>query len=137
MFETMKIIHMVCLFGGGAAMIGNGILMAKVMRAGGPPPAIVGETMKNLGMTGLASVVLLWITGGVMTWQMGAAIDLEFALKLIGAAVVLGAVSIISILSARAEKAGTPPPVTTIKKLSRLSQIGVLTAVVFAVLAFN
>ncbi len=77
MFETMKIVHMFALMGGGAAMIGNGILMAKVMRAGGPPPEMVATTMKTIGIIGLASVVLLWITGGVMAAQLDQAITPE------------------------------------------------------------
>lgn len=137
MFETMKIIHMLSLFGGGAAGIGNAVLMAKVMRAEGPPPAYVRETMKNLGMTGLASIVLLWVTGIVMSAQLQIAPNWEYWVKLIGAALVLGIVSTMSILAARAEKAGTPPPLPTIKKLSRIAQGGALVAVVFGVLAFN
>ena len=63
MFELMKIIHMLALLGGGAAMIGNGLLLKKVMNSDGPPPEMVSTTMRTLGMVGLASIVLLWITG--------------------------------------------------------------------------
>lgn len=137
MFETMKIIHMFALMGGGAAMIGNGILMMRVMKSGGPPPDMVAGTMKVLGMTGLASIVLLWLTGIVMSLGEGYEIGWEYALKLIGAAVVLGAVSMMSMAAARAEKAGTPPDLKRMKMLASVARGGVLVAIIFAVTAFN
>ena len=59
MFELMKIVHFLALMGGGAAMIGNGLLMKKVMQAAGPPPDMVSATMKVIGMIGLVSILLL------------------------------------------------------------------------------
>ena len=137
MFETLKIIHMLALLGGGAAMIGNGILMKKVMSGEGPPPPMVSSTMQILGMTGLASILLLWITGGWMSAQMGYAIDWEYGLKLIGAAMVLGSVSPMSIVAARAAKAGGPPNFALTKRLATIARIGLLLAIIFAVTAFN
>ena len=137
MFETMKIIHMLGLMGGGAAMIGNGLLMKRVMSAGAPPPDMVASTMRVLGFVGLASIVLLWLTGIVMTLQLGVAFDASYLIKLIGAAVVLGAVSTMSIHSANAAKAGGPPNFQLMKRMASFARIGVLVAIIFAVLVFN
>ena len=137
MFELMKIVHFLALMGGGAAMIGNGLLMKKVMQAAGPPPDMVSATMKVIGMIGLVSILLLWITGVVMTAQLGVGLDWEFAAKLIGATLVLGSVSAMSILSARAAKAGGPPDFAKMKMLASVARIGVLIAIIFAVTLFN
>jgi hypothetical protein len=137
MFETMKIIHMLALLGGGAGAIGNGVLLVKVMKGEGPPPPMVQESMKIIGMTGLVSIILLWVTGIIMVSQTGRGIDWEFAVKLIGAAMVLGTVSWLSLLSARAAKAGTPPPMQFMKQLASIARIGLLLAIIFAVTAFN
>ena len=137
MFELMKIIHMLALLGGGAAMIGNGLLLKKVMNSDGPPPEMVSTTMRTLGMVGLASIVLLWITGLVMMSQTLYPMDWQYILKLIGAALVLGAVSMMSMASARAAKAGTPPDLKRLKTLASVSRGGVLIAIIFAVTVFN
>ena len=139
MFETLKIIHMLALFGGGAAGIGNGILMARVMASGAPPDPIVADSMTKLGKTGLASVILLWVTG-IWMYQMSyadAALGWEFWVKLIGATVLLVAIVSMSVLAARAAKSGQPPDRQRIKMLSRSTAAGAVVAVIFAVTTFN
>lgn len=137
MLIALKIVHFFCLFGGGAAMMGNGILMRKVMAAGGPPDPMVADTMKRLGMIGLASIVLLWITGISMLLMGSATPNWPFYIKLISAAVVLVAVVMISMTASKAERAGQPPDFSKMKKLSLYSSAGAALAVVFAVGAFN
>lgn len=137
MLIALKVIHFFCLFGGGAAMMGNGILMRKVMASGGPPDPMVADTMKRLGMIGLASIVLLWITGIIMMLTGNATPEWPFYVKLIAAAVVLVAVVTISMTAAKAERTGQPPDFSKMKKLSLYSSTGAALAVVCAVLAFN
>ncbi|MDJ1016583.1 MAG: hypothetical protein QNJ35_08740 [Paracoccaceae bacterium] len=137
MLTALKIIHFFCLFGGGAAMMGNGILMRKVMASGGPPGPVVADTMKRLGMIGLASIVLLWATGIVMLVISSAVFDWTLILKLLAAAVVLAAVVTMSLTSARAARENRPPNQDFMKRLSLASSASAALAVVFAVLAFG
>ena len=137
MLVILKIIHMFCLFGGGAAMMGNGLLMRKVMAAGGPPPEMVSDTMKRLGRIGLGSIVLLWVTGIWIMMINGGSPGAAFYIKLIAAAVVLGAVIMISRIAAQAEAAGTAPDLSRMKSISTVSAIAAALAVIFAVVAFN
>ena len=137
MYETMKIIHMLALMGGGAAMIGNGILMKELLTAEGPPPEMVKNTMRVLGMVGLASIFLLWISGGFMSAQFGYGLDALYSVKLIGATLVLGAVSLMSFHTTRAESTGSPPNAVWLKRLATVARFGVLVAVAFAVFTFN
>ncbi len=137
MLAILKIIHFFCLFGGGAASMGNGILMRKVMASGKPPEPLVADTMQRLGMIGLASIVLLWITGILMVLLYGAPANWTFYVKLLGAALVLGSVSLISLTAARARREGGAPDPLRMKLLSNLAAIGAAVAVIFAVIALN
>lgn len=138
MLAILKIIHFLCLFGGGAAGIANGMLMRRVMKADGPPPEMVPPVMKTLGKIGFASIILLWVTGLLMAGIGHGFGNLSalFWIKLIGATMTLGAVSMMTVLAAKAEGAGTPPPLARMKPLSHVASIGAFLAVIFAVLAF-
>ena len=137
MEDILKIIHMFCLFGGGAAMMGNGVLMRRLMASDGPPPDVVTEAMKRLGMIGLGSIVLLWITGIWMVINQGGTPGAVFYIKLIGAAVVLGGSVMLGRAAAKAEAAGQAPDPATMKPISTAVALGAAIATIFAVLAFN
>ena len=134
---ALKIVHFFCLFGGGAAMMGNGILMRKVMAASGPPDPLIADTMKRLGMIGLASIVLLWGTGIAMLLLGGVTPGWPFYVKLLAAAAVLAAVIMLSSTAAKAERSNQAPDFARMKMLSLVSSLGAALAVVFAVVAFS
>lgn len=138
LFAILKIIHMFGLYVGGAAGIGNGLLMAKVMKSDQPPPPYVGQVMGMIGKMGFVAIVLLWITGiGMMMLNGGiASVGLTFWVKLVGATLVLAAASMMTLIGIKAEKAGTPPDLKKIKSISRLAHVGLPLAVFFAVIAF-
>ena len=137
MFEAMKIIHILALMAGGAATIGNGLLMAQVARSGALAPKMVARVMRIFGMIGLVAILTLWASGAVMAPLAGHGMGAEYAIKLIGATVVLVMVASMSFLAARAGKSGVPPNQKTMKRLASVSRLGLLVAIVFAVLAFN
>lgn len=138
-FELLKIVHFFCLLAGGAASIGNTVLMLQVERSGGPPPPMVPKAMGIIANMGLGAIILLWITGVAMV-LIGidrAALDWMFYVKLAGAATVLGLVIWMTVLRSRAVAAGLPPPMARMKLLSRIAFAGLSVAIIFAVLAFG
>ncbi len=139
MFIFLKIIHMGALMGGAAAMVGNGILMARLMRAKAPPPDIVQDTMRILGMTGAISIALLWLSGLGMIWTMSGIPGPAWAfwIKLVGATIVLVTVAMMTRAAASAQKAGTPPDMARMHRLAQGARFGITLAVIFAVIAFN
>jgi len=137
MRDLLMMVHMFSIMGGGAAGIGNGILMTKVMAGGGPPPDIVRGTMKALGRVGLFSILLLWASGITMVLVGQVAFSTLFIIKLVGAAAVLGAVLALTAHTTKAEREKRPPNLKWMMKVARVSQLGVVVAVIFAVLAFN
>jgi hypothetical protein len=139
MLAVIKIIHLLCLFGGGASSIGNGLLLREVMAGSGPPPPAVARTMKTLAFIGLGAIVLLWVTG-LMLVVLGpgfGAFGWAFWVKLLAATLVLFSVSMINYLGAKARKAGRGPDPARIKPLSIAASVGAAAAVVFAVIAFR
>ncbi len=138
MFFALKIIHFFALLGGGAAAIGNGILMKRVIAHEGPPPPMVANAMGVIGKIGFASILLLWITGiAMLVMNAGTNLTWLFYVKLVGAAAVLVPVTMMSIHSAGAQKSGSAPDLNYLKTMSKIARAGVGIAIIFAVLAFN
>lgn len=139
MLIVLKILHMVALFAGGAASIGNGLLLKKVIAANAPPPPMVAQTMGIIGKIGFAAIVLLWLSGlamSVLVYDM-AALGWTYWVKLIGATLVLVPVSMMTAMALKAERSGTRPDLQQMKRLSSIARAGIAIAIVFGVIAFN
>lgn len=138
MLVLLKIIHMFGLYVGGAAGIGNGLLLSKTLKSGQPPSPVVGQVMRLIGRMGFVAIVLLWISGlGIIAvTDAWATLGWAFWVKLVGATLVLVAASIMTAMSIKAEKTGTPPDMKKIKAVSKLAHVGLPLAVIFAVIAF-
>lgn len=139
MDHAIKIIHILCLTGGGAAAIGNAVLMRNMLSEGGPPSELAMKSMRTLGLIGLGAIVLLWITG---VWMVVMRLSTDglgwaFYVKVAAATLVLGIGVILAYLAARARIEGRPPNPDVVRPLSILSFVGTITAVAFAVIAFG
>ncbi len=139
MFILLKIIHMFSLFAGGAAGIGNGILLKKVIDSKAPPPPLAAQAMGVIGKIGFLAVLLLWISGigMVATSYQLSTLTWAFWVKLVGATLVLVPVSMMTAHAISSEKAGTPPNLKHLKQLSGIARIGVALAIIFGVVAFT
>lgn len=138
MMIFLKLVHMVALFMGGGAVIGNGLLLRQLMANPGPPPAMVRTVMKALGMVGLAAIVLLWLSGlGIAYYKYGGlALGGWFYAKLVGATIVLVAVVMVTRIGMAAEKTGTPPDLQVMKRLAMIGRAGFALALIGAVVTF-
>ena len=139
MDQAIKIIHILCLMGGGAATIGNAVLMSNMLSEGGPPSELAMKSMRALGMVGLAAIVLIWITGIwlVLSQYAGGGLGWEFYVKVAAAAVILVCVGTLSYLGARAGIEGRPPNPDVMRPLSMIVFICTIAAVALAVIAFG
>lgn len=139
MLIALKLIHMVALFMAGGSVIGNGLLLRQVMANPGPPPPMVRSVMKVLGLTGLAAIVLLWLTGLGMALGVHGSLGLGgwFYAKLAGATVALLTVVLLARISVRAEKSGTPPDLQAMKRLAMAGRAGFALALIGAVVTFT
>ena len=141
MFVTLKIIHFLALLLGGAATIAPGILQRARARAGedGPPPPAMAIGLRVLGILGLVAILLLWITGLIMTnlGYDGAPLGIWFTIKLIAATVVLGISAALNLAAARAARSGTPPNPALAKSLTPILRGALLLAIVAAAVVFS
>jgi hypothetical protein len=139
MLILLKIIHMFSLFAGGAAGIGNGLLLKKVMASKAPPPPMVAQTMGIIGKIGFGAIVLLWLSGLGMTFASLdiAALNWMFWVKMVGATAALVPITMMTAMAQKAQRTGTPPDLMRMKSLASIARGGVAIAIIFGVLAFN
>ena len=139
MFLLLKMIHFFCLLAGGAASIGNMVLLLQIERNPGPPPPMVPKAMGIIANMGLGALVLLWLTGILMVLLGPGAAGLGWAfhMKRLGAAAAMGLVLYMTMLRRRADASGKPPNLARMKALGRATFAAVSVAIIFAVLSFN
>jgi hypothetical protein len=139
MFIFLKLVHMAALIMAGGAMIGSVLLMRQLMANPGPPPPIVRNVMKVLGPLGLVAIILLWLSGIGMAYMKYDGLDIGnwFSAKLVGATIVLVCVVTMSVIAIRAEKAGVPPDMQLMHKISLVSRGGLALALLSAVMQFQ
>lgn len=139
MFEVLKAVHLLCLLAGGAASLGNAVLLKRVIAAGAPPPPMVAEAMQVLARMGLGAIVVLWLTGIPLAVMTGAFATggLLFSLKLLAATFVLGLVSLMAWLRGQIAAGKRPPNPRLIGRLALIVRWLTVGAVVLAVLVFK
>ena len=141
MFVLMKILHMLALLGGGAASIAPGLLLRALSKTGhsGAPPAHAVMTFRILGIIGLFSILLLWISGIYMLsgGYDGADMSIWFALKLVAAATILGISAFLNLAAARAARGGTPLDPGLVRSMQSVVRGALLIAVILGVFVFS
>lgn len=139
MFEALKAVHLLCLLLGGAASLGNAVLLKRVMAAGGPPPPMVADAMQVLAKMGLGAIIVFWATGiplAVMTGAFATGGPL-FSLKLLLAAIVLVLVPLMTWLRLQMAAGKRPPNPALIGRLALIVRWLVVAAIVLAVWVFK
>lgn len=139
MFEALKAVHLLCLLLGGAASLGNAVLLKRVMASGGPPPPMVADAMQVLAKMGLGAILVLWATGiplAVMTDAFATGGPL-FSLKVLLAAIVLVLVPLMTWLRMQMAAGKRPPNPALIGQLALIVRWLVVAAIVLAVWVFK
>lgn len=139
MLEALKTIHLLCLMLGGAASIGNAVLLKRVMAAGAPPPPMVADAMKVLGNMGLGAILVLWVTGVPLAVMTGAFADGGgfFQLKLLAATAVLVIVPYMTWMRTQAAAGRRPMDAALMARLSMAVRWLVVLAIALAVVVFK
>ena len=139
MHDILKFIHLLCLLLGGAASLGNAVLLKRVIASGAPPPPMVADSMKVLGNMGFGAIVMLWATGVPLAVMGGAFAGggALFQIKLLAATGVLGGVSYITWRRTQAAAGKQPMDLVLIGNLSKLVRWLVVLAIGLAVFTFH
>ena len=106
-----KIFHYLSLFLAGGLGVANSLLAKNHQKAAMPPTPPVQKTMMTLARIGILAIVILWITGFGLTYEIYGSFSLGWAfhMKLLGATLLLIAISFLNFHLSHSAKNATPP----------------------------
>ena len=80
----LKFLHFLSIFIAGGIGIGGAVVQSVHLKAKQPPTPLVGRSMQILGIMGLGSLIVLWITGLALHGLIyqGAYLGTAFAVKI-------------------------------------------------------
>ncbi|ADE39917.1 hypothetical protein [Candidatus Puniceispirillum marinum] len=108
---ALKFFHYLSLFLAGGLGVANALLAKAHQKAQMPPAPPVQQTMMTLARLGLVAIVILWVTGIILTNQIYGSFNLGWAfhLKLLGATILLLVIAFLNFHLAMSAKKGIPP----------------------------
>ena len=136
---VLKTCHYLAILFAGGVLVGGGLIQAVFTRANQVPDINVSKVLKILGYLGLGALIILWITGILLSNVIygGFAINSAFTVKIIAAAFLLIISFIVNIHVYNSSKKNKPPS-KSIMKMATMSGRGLIIIVlVAAAIAFN
>ena len=87
----LKTLHYLAILFAGGVLVGGGLIQAVFTRANQVPDINVSRVLKLLGYLGLFGLIILWITGILLSNIIygGFAINTAFTVKILAAAILL------------------------------------------------
>ena len=134
----LKFIHYLAIFFSGGALVGSGLIQSIYTKANQVPDLIIAKVLKILGYIGLAALIVLWITGILLTHLIygGFSINLAFTIKIICAAILLILSFLVNIHVYNSSK-NNQSPNKSIMKIATMSGRGLILVVLLsAAIAF-
>ena len=135
----LKTFHYLAILFAGGVLVGGGLIQAVFIRANQVPDINVSKVLKILGYLGLGALIILWISGILLSNIIygGFAINTAFTVKIIAAAFLLIISFVVNIHVYNVSK-NNKPPNKSIMKISTMSGRGLIIVVlVAAAIAFN
>ena len=136
---VLKTFHYLAILFAGGVLVGGGLIQAVFTRANQVPDINVSKVLKILGYLGLGALIILWITGILLSNVIygGFAINTAFTVKIIAAAFLLIISFVVNIHVYNSSK-NNKPPNKSIMKIATMSGRGLIIVVlVGAAIAFN
>ena len=136
---VLKTFHYLAILFAGGVLVGGGLIQAVFTRANQVPDINVSKVLKILGYLGLGALIILWITGILLSNVIygGFAINSAFTVKIIAAAFLLIISFIVNIHVYNSSK-NQQPPNKSIMKIATMAGRGlILIVLVSAAIAFN
>ena len=135
----LKFFHYIAIVFSGGVLVGGGLIQAVFTRANQVPDKSIGKVLKILGYIGLVSLIVLWITGILLSNLIygGFSINTAFTVKIIGAAILLVLSFVVNIHVYNYSK-NNQPTNKSIMKFATMSSRGLIIVVLLcAAIAFN
>jgi len=129
----LKTLHYLAILFAGGVLVGGGLIQAVFTQANQVPDINVGKVLKILGYLGLGALIILWITGILLSSLLygGFAINTAFTIKIIAAAFLLIISFIVNIHVYNSSK-NNQPPNKSIMKIATMSGRGLIIVVLLA-----
>mgnify|MGYP001261665895 CR=1 FL=1 len=123
----LKTFHYLAILFAGGVLVGGGLIQAVFTRANQVPDINVSRVLKILGYLGLGSLIVLWITGILLSNAIygGFAINTAFIIKITAAAFLLIISFIVNIHVYYSSK-NNQPPSKSIMKIATMSGRGLI-----------
>ena len=135
---TLRFIHYLAIVFSGGVLVGGGVIQSVYAKANQIPDLNTAKILKLLGYIGLISLIVLWISGIVLSINLygGFIINSAFTIKLIAAGILLGLSTFVNFHVFNSSKNNLPPN-KTIMKIATMSGRGLLIIVLIsAAIAF-
>ena len=135
----LKTLHYLAILFAGGVLVGGGLIQAVFTRANQVPDIYVSKVLKILGYLGLGALIILWITGILLSNIIygGFAINTAFTIKIVAAAILLIISFVVNIHVYNASKKNQPPN-KSIMKIATMSGRGLIVIVLIgAAIAFS
>ena len=133
-----KFIHFLAIVFSGGVLVGGGVIQSVYTKSNQIPDLNTAKILKLLGYIGLISLIVLWISGIVLSINLydGFIINSAFTIKIIAAGILLGLSSFVNFHVFNSSKNNLPPN-KTIMKIATMSGRGLLVIVLItAAIAF-
>ena len=133
-----KFIHYISIVFSGGVLVGSGVIQSVYTKANQIPDLTTAKVLKLLGYIGLISLIVLWISGIILSINLygGFIINSAFTIKLIAAGILLGLSVFVNLHVFNSSKNNLPPN-KTIMKIATMSGRGLLIIVLItAAIAF-
>ena len=129
----VKFIHYLAIVFSGGVLVGSGVIQSVYTRANQIPDTHVSKILKLLGYLGLMSLIILWITGILLSNIIygGFSINSAFTIKMIAAGLLLGLSIFVNLYVFNVSNKQIPPN-KTIMKIATMSGRGLLVIVLIA-----
>jgi len=135
----LKFFHYLAIIFSGGVLVGGGLIQSVYSKANQVPDLHISKILKILGYIGLLSLIILWITGILLSNLIygGFAINSAFTFKIIAAAFLLILSFIINIHIFNSSKNNKPPNKVIMKLVSMSSRALILIVLICAAIAFK
>ena len=135
----LKTFHYLAILFAGGVLVGGGLIHAVFTRANQVPDINVSKVLKILGYLGLISLIVLWITGILLSNLIygGFAINIAFTIKIIGAAILLILSFVVNIHVYKSSKNNQPPNKSIMKFATMSGRSLIIVVLLCAAIAFN
>ena len=136
---VLKTFHYLAILFAGGVLVGGGLIQAVFTRANQVPDINVSKVLKILGYLGLGALIILWITGILLSNIIygGFAINTAFTIKIVAAAILLIISFVINIHVYNASKKNQPPSKSIMKIATMFGRGLIIIVLIGAAVAFN